>query len=138
MIFLRCYPKVTDWLWSVTGGAADIRWIPVYSYGFFVACGFMAAAYVVTTELRRREALGWMPALRWHDGVQEWTSELVGDFVIICAIFGILGSSFFNFLEDPGAYDEVLKHPTLSTIASSFFSGLSVFGGMICAGLAYV
>jgi prolipoprotein diacylglyceryltransferase len=79
MIFLRCYPKVTDWFWSLSGGSIDIRWVPVYSYGFFVACGFMAGALVITRELQRRERLGWMPALRWKDGNAEWTSELVGD-----------------------------------------------------------
>jgi prolipoprotein diacylglyceryl transferase len=91
----------------------------------------MAAAYVVTRELRRREQLGWMPVLQWKDGKPEWTSELVGDFVIICAIFGILGSNLFNFLESPDSYSNVWKDPF-----GSIFSGLSVYGGMICAGLA--
>lgn len=132
MILLRCYPKITDWFWSVSGGAIDIRWIPIFSYGFFVACGFMAAAYFITLELRRREQLGWMPALRYtEDGRPEWTSELVGDFVIICAIFGILGSNLFNFLESPDSYHDFMKNPL-----GSIFSGLSVYGGMICAGLA--
>jgi phosphatidylglycerol:prolipoprotein diacylglycerol transferase len=136
MILLRCYPKITDWFWSISGGSLDLRWVPVYSYGFFVASGFMAAAFVITRELQRREQLGRMPALRWRDGVAEWTSELVGDFVIICAIFGIAGASLFNFLESPSSYADVLKNPTFSNIIGSLFSGLSVFGGMICAGIA--
>jgi len=127
---------VTDFFWSISGGAIDLRSIPVYSYGFFVACGFLVAAFVITHELRRREQLGWMPALRWKGGAEEWTSELVGDFVIICAIFGITGSSLFNFLESPSSYEDVIKHPSFGTIVGSLFSGLSVFGGMICAGLA--
>ena len=131
MIFLRCYPKVTDWIWDISGGSLDWRFVPVYSYGFFVACGFMAAAYFITRELQRREKLGWMPALRYKDGKPEYTSELVGDFVIICAIFGITGSSLFNFLESPDSYAGFWKDPV-----GSLFSGLSVFGGMICAGLA--
>lgn len=132
MILLRCYPKVTDWFWSISGGSLDLRWIPVYSYGFFVACGFMAAAIIITRELRRREQLGWMPALRYtKDGKPEWTSELVGDFVILCAIFGILGSNLFNFLESPDSYNNFSRDPF-----GSIFSGLSVYGGMICAGLA--
>ncbi len=132
MILLRCYPKITDWFWSVSGGAIDLRWIPIYSYGFFVACGFMAAAYLITRELQRREQLGWMPALRYTKaGFPEWTSELVGDFVIICAIFGILGSNLFNFLESPDSYSDFMKNPF-----AAIFSGLSVYGGMICAGLA--
>ena len=131
MILLRCYPKLMDFFWSISGGAIDLRWIPIYSYGFFVACGFLVAAIVVTRELRRRQELGWMPALRWKDGEAEWTSDLVGDIVIICALFGISGSSFFNYLESPDSYKDFWQNPV-----ASLFSGLSVFGGMICAGLA--
>lgn len=132
MILLRCYPKITDWFWSISGGSIDLRWVPIYSYGFFVACGFMAGAIIITMELRRRERLGWMPALRYtKEGKPEWTSELVGDFVILCAIFGILGSNFFNFLESPDSYNNFSKDPF-----GSIFSGLSVYGGMICAGIA--
>ena len=130
MIFLRCYPRLTDWFWVVSNGAIDIRWIPVYSYGFMVACGFMAAAYFVTREIKRRETLGWMPALSYKEGKMEWTSELVGDMVIICAIFGILGANLFNYFENPASYDGFWKDPM-----GSLFSGLSVYGGMICAGL---
>ena len=134
MILLRCYAKITDWVWVQTH--IDLRWVPIQSYGFMVACGFMAAAYVITKELQRREKLGWLPALSYKDGKYEWTSELVGDFVILCAIFGILGSSLFNFLESPGSYRDVWEHPSIKTIISSVFSGLSVYGGMICAGIS--
>ena len=134
MILLRCYAKITDWIWTQTH--LDLRWVPIQSYGFMVACGFMVAAVVITRELQRREKLGWMPALSFKKGKYEWTSELVGDFVIICAIFGITGSAFFNFLESPASYSEIWKHPTPMNIISSLFSGLSVYGGMICAGLA--
>jgi prolipoprotein diacylglyceryl transferase len=134
MILLRCYPRITDWLSDVTH--LNLRGLPIQSYGFFVACGFMVAAYVITMELRRRERLGWMPALSHKKGVTEWTSDLVGDFVIICAIFGITGASLFNYLESPGSYKGMWDHPTFGSIISTLFSGLSVYGGMICAGIA--
>lgn len=134
MILLRCYPKITDWLTDVFH--INLSWLPIQSYGFFVACGFMAAAFVVGREIKRREQLGWMPGLRYRsDGSVEWTSDLVGDMVIICAVFGILGASFFNYLESPGAYAEVFNHPSLFTVIGALFSGLSVYGGMICAGI---
>jgi len=127
-----------DYFYDISGGSIDVSTIPVlkylnymYSYGFFVACGFMVAAIVITREISRREKLGWMPALRWKKGEPELTSMLVGDFVIICAIFGILGSNLFNFLESPDSYNNFSKDPL-----GSIFSGLSVYGGMICAGLA--
>lgn len=134
MILLRCYPRLTDWLSDVLH--VNLHWIPIQSYGFMVACGFLAAAWVITRELRRREILGWMPALSHKQGQTEWTSDLVGDLVIICAIFGITGSSFFNYLESPESYRGMWDHPTPYSLISTLFSGLSVFGGMICAGLA--
>lgn len=63
MLFLRCYAKVTDWIFELFNHApaADYRFLPVYSYGFWVAVGFFAAATLATIEMRRREKLGLMP-----------------------------------------------------------------------------
>jgi prolipoprotein diacylglyceryltransferase len=55
-MMLRCYPRITDWLFHVSG--IDLRFLPIYSYGFFVACGFIAATLVARWEMRRRESLG--------------------------------------------------------------------------------
>ncbi|MCS6819065.1 MAG: prolipoprotein diacylglyceryl transferase [Chitinophagales bacterium] len=55
-MLLRCYPRITDWLYEVSG--IDLRFLPIYSYGFFVALGFVAAAIVAAWEMRRRERLG--------------------------------------------------------------------------------
>lgn len=128
MLLLRCYPKITDWVYHITG--IDVTFLPIYSYGFFVAAGFLAAAYVITKELKRREALGIFNYTE-KDGKKVYPSDLVGDFVIICAIFGILGSSLFNFLESPDSYRDFWQDPF-----GSLFSGLSVYGGMICSGIA--
>ena len=59
-MLLRCYPKITDWLYFFfnQSPAADFRFLPLYSYGFFVALGFFAAATLAVKEMRRREALG--------------------------------------------------------------------------------
>ncbi len=60
MILLRCYPKITDFIYEFFNHApsADYRFIPIFSYGFFVACGFFAAATLAVNEMRRRESLG--------------------------------------------------------------------------------
>lgn len=60
MILLRCYPKITDFIYEFFNHApaADFRFLPVYSYGFFVACGFFAAATLAVNEMQRREKLG--------------------------------------------------------------------------------
>lgn len=210
MILLRCYAKITDWLFEFSGHFIDWRALPIYSYGFFVAMGFLAAAYVVTRELKRREALGFIPSFHnekitigespkiieavgyfitgfllffkligllyssepianpqqfifsmqgnWIAGIiggiafaaffyyekkklqlpepiiEEkpiLPSEKVGDMVMICGIFGILGSVLFNYLESPESYVGFWDNPI-----EHLFSGLSVYGGMICAGLA--
>lgn len=59
-MLLRCYPKVTDWIYEVFNHApaADYRFLPIYSYGFWVAMGFFFAAVVAARELKRREKLG--------------------------------------------------------------------------------
>lgn len=194
-MFERCYPKVTDWLYLVTNEAIDLRFLPIYSYGFWVAMGFLAAAVVVTRELKRREALGVMsyseqvihhrrkinffwvllyavigyfigtkavpmltetidpfmagiglalaagglklwesyknrPKKDFDETVIVYPSDLVGDMVMICAVFGVTGANFFNYLESPEDYINFWQDPI-----GSMFSGLSVYGGMITAGI---
>ena len=60
MLLLRCYPKVTDFIFEFFNHAAwaDFRFLPIFSYGFFVACGFFVAATLSVIEMRRRESLG--------------------------------------------------------------------------------
>ncbi len=60
MILLRCYPKITDWIYEVFNyaPAADYRFLPIYSYGFWVAMGFFCAAVIAAWEMKRREKLG--------------------------------------------------------------------------------
>jgi len=59
-MLLRCYPKITDWLYFFFHQSpyADFRFLPLYSYGFWVAVGFFAAATLAVKEMKRREALG--------------------------------------------------------------------------------
>lgn len=56
MFLLRSYPRITDWLFDISG--VDLRFLPIYSYGFFVATGFIVAAALAAWEIRRREKLG--------------------------------------------------------------------------------
>jgi phosphatidylglycerol---prolipoprotein diacylglyceryl transferase len=196
MLFERCYPKITDWLFDVSGQNIDLRFFPLYSYGFWVAAGFLTAAVVIGREMKAREKLGMFSyteqivkkgvmdyasiaifavigyflgfkflsdffsgispvligaigviligggrfAYEWwqakntapsEETIRIYPSDLVGDFVMICAIFGVLGAVLFNYLESPEAYDGFWSDPI-----SYLFSGLSVYGGMICAGIA--
>ena len=216
-MLLRCYPRITDFIFELFNHApaADYRFIPVFSYGFFVACGFFAAATLAVNEMRRREKLGlltgqsrevivgeaptttevvfyaafgfviffkliglvaYQPLLStgalqlgdymtsltmgsWLGGlvgaaalaytyyagknkeklpqpvkksITLYPSDGIGDIVVIAAILGVLGSNFFNFLENPDDYQNFWADPV-----GSMFSGLSVYGGLICAGIGF-
>lgn len=216
MILLRCYPKITDFIYELFNhaSAADYRFLPVYSYGFWVAMGFLAAATLAANEMRRREKLGLLTGqdaeitvgekpninelifyflsgfilsfkifgivayqtelstyqislkeyfLSMHGSyvagiigavalsyyyhytrkrqqlekpekkkIKIYPSDSLGDLVVIAAILGVLGSNFFNFLENPDDYRNFWSDPL-----SSIFSGLSVYGGLICAGIGF-
>lgn len=216
-MLLRCYPRVTDFIFEFFNHApaADYRFIPIYSYGFFVACGFFAAATLAVNEMRRRETLGllkgqsaqitvgeapsvvevifysavgfvmffkliglvayqrelstgmiqlkdyflsltlgsWLAGIIGGTGIgyyyysfknkerllapQKKTitifpSDGIGDMVVIAAVLGVLGSNFFNYLENPDDYVNFWADPI-----GSMFSGLSVYGGLICAGIGF-
>lgn len=62
--------------------------------------------------------------------IRIWPHDRVGDITILAAIFGFLGAKIFNSLENWGDF---LKNPIESLIS---FSGLTFYGGLICAALA--
>src|SRR6201995_5893812 len=62
--------------------------------------------------------------------IRIWPHDRVGDLTLYAFIFGFLGAKIFNSLE---TWDDFVKDP----IASLFsFSGLTFYGGLICAALA--
>jgi phosphatidylglycerol---prolipoprotein diacylglyceryl transferase len=62
--------------------------------------------------------------------VRIWPHDRVGDLTIYAAIFGFLGAKIFNSLE---TWSDFVKDPIGSLIS---FSGLTFYGGLICAALA--
>lgn len=62
--------------------------------------------------------------------IRIWPHDRVGDMVIFAAVFGFLGAKIFHNLEN---WDELMRNPLESLIS---FSGLTFYGGLICAGLA--
>ena len=62
--------------------------------------------------------------------IRIWPQDRVGDMVIYAAIFGFLGAKIFHNLEN---LDEFAKDPWGSLIS---FSGLTFYGGLICATVA--
>jgi len=64
--------------------------------------------------------------------VRIWPHDRVGDLVIFGAVFGFLGAKIFHNLEN---WDQLMKDPVGSLLS---FSGLTFYGGLICAGAAII
>jgi len=62
--------------------------------------------------------------------VRIWPHDRVGDLTIFAAIFGFLGAKIFNSFE---TWSDFVKNPVESLLS---FSGLTFYGGLICAALA--
>lgn len=62
--------------------------------------------------------------------VRIWPQDRVGDIVIYAAVFGFIGAKIFHNLEN---WNDFVKDPVGSLVS---FSGLTYYGGLICAGIA--
>ena len=64
--------------------------------------------------------------------IRIWPHDRVGDLVILAAIFGFLGAKIFHNLEN---WNEFWQDPITALLS---FSGLTFYGGLICATVAIV
>ena len=62
--------------------------------------------------------------------IRIWPQDRVGDMIIYAFIFGFIGAKIFHNLEN---IDDLIKDPVGSLIS---FSGLTFYGGLICATIA--
>jgi phosphatidylglycerol:prolipoprotein diacylglycerol transferase len=62
--------------------------------------------------------------------IRIWPHDRVGDMVIFAAVFGFLGAKIFHNLEN---WNEFWKNPIDALLS---FSGLTFYGGLICAAVA--
>jgi prolipoprotein diacylglyceryltransferase len=62
--------------------------------------------------------------------IRIWPHDRVGDLTIYAAIFGFAGAKVFNSLEN---WNDFVRNPIESLVS---FSGLTFYGGLICAALA--
>jgi prolipoprotein diacylglyceryltransferase len=64
--------------------------------------------------------------------IRIWPHDRVGDLVILAALFGFLGAKIFHNLEN---WNEFWKNPIDALLS---FSGLTFYGGLICATVAII
>lgn len=94
------------------------------TFGFFVAVAFLAAAYVLTAELKRREKLGWMKGVM--ETIEVGKPASVMDLIISGVIGFILGFKLIGlFTAGSGEWRDYI----LST-QGSFIGGLLGAGAM--------
>ncbi len=80
--------------------------------------------------------------LRWYDRnkkklakpeertIRIWPHDRVGDMLVLAAVFGFLGAKIFHNLEN---WNDFVKNPIDALLS---FSGLTFYGGLICAAIA--
>ncbi len=62
-----------------------------------------------------------------------WPHHRVGDFIVIAAVFGLLGAKIFSNFEEENGWRDFIKNPV-----ENFFSGLTIYGGLILAAAAII
>ena len=70
--------------------------------------------------------------------IRIWPHDRVGDLTIYAAVFGFLGAKIFDILESPSDFFQSIKdlQAGRQDAASLIFSGLTFYGGLICAAIA--
>lgn len=64
--------------------------------------------------------------------IRVWAHERVGDMTVLAAAFGFLGAKIFHNLEN---WNEFTADPVVALLS---FSGLTFYGGLICAAVAII
>ena len=133
-------------------GELVINFILGFLMGFKLLGAFLDRNTLVDTQTYILSSQGSWPAgiivgalfafLKWQEKnkvklakpeertVRIWPYDRVGDMVIYAFVFGFLGAKIFHNLEN---LDDLMRDPIGSLIS---FSGLTFYGGLICATIA--
>lgn len=127
------YPTIYDLVLDLFG----LSWEPLRmlkSYGTMVGLGFVCGSFLMAWELGRKMREGQMPATvstrdkkgkMVEKAVDAW--DHVGNITMLACIGGMVGAKVFHLLENT---DKLMANPKAVLMS---FSGLSYYGGMICA-----
>ncbi|MDX1546686.1 MAG: prolipoprotein diacylglyceryl transferase [Rhodothermales bacterium] len=127
------YPRLSDILNDLFGVQSPL---PIYSFGAMMAVAFLVAMWLTRTEMDRLYAAGRLGSVRLpvkderkgRKVMKEMPpSALVGTFVMLAVVGGVLGAKLFHILENLDAF----ARDPLGMIFS--VGGLTFFGGLICA-----
>lgn len=135
-----------------SAGELIVNFILGFLIGFKLIGAFLDRDALVDTQTYILSGQGSWPAgiiagllfafLKWQEKNKEklakpqekiikiWPQDRVGDMVIYAFIFGFLGAKIFHNLEN---LDDLMRDPIGSLIS---FSGLTFYGGLICATIA--
>ena len=124
MILLRAYPTLSELLKDLFG--VDIP-MGIYSFGFFVALGFLAATYVTWLELRRKEKQGIFEGEKVQVTIGKPASPKE-----------LLGSAIFGFILGFKGVAMLLNYQSCASDPQGFVFSMkgSIIGGLLGAALA--
>lgn len=129
------YPRLSDLLRDLFGVELPL---PIYSFGAMVAVAILTAAALTRRELDRMYAAGQLPAVRLkvrdpkgREKTEDASpSSLTWTLMLMAAFVGIAGSKLFHVID---YWDRFVLNPVGFLFSPS---GLTFWGGLICAGLA--
>jgi phosphatidylglycerol:prolipoprotein diacylglycerol transferase len=117
------FPYISDILNAILG----THWaVPVPTFGVVVMAAIAIATSVARIEVRRKEAVGQLPAS---------THAVVGDLAVVCAIAGLVGARVFHIVDYSTQF--------VADPAAMIFSraGFSIYGGLffgVAAGIVFL
>ena len=123
------YPTISDALRDLFGLNIPL---PFPTFGFFVALAFLAAAYLFANELKRKESLAWLKAIKVKKKIGEKasTSDLA-----LNALSGFLVG--FKLVEIILNYSEMVENPQEFIFSSRGNLLAGIVGAVLFAYLKY-
>ena len=119
------YPTISHLIYDLFGVNIPL---PIQTFGFWVAISFLAAAWVITLELKRKESEGFLSAVK----VKEIIGKKLSAQEIISSVLVGFGIGF-KAIEALFNYSDLVANPQdfiLSTRGN-------LLGGLLIAGIAF-